>query len=134
MSQVFDPTYAAQHLVPASIDELSEVKPLAEHIDMSKLKLQTPSYLTAAKDIVIDRSAVETYTDSILRFWRATPSKHMSEWRKAANIVFAMTPNSASCERVFSLLNVMYGNAQDNTLADHIQASLMMRFNARRVG
>lgn len=37
------------------------------------------------------------------------------------------------CERVFSLLKVMYGENQDSVLADHMQTSLMLRFNKRSV-
>ncbi len=56
------------------------------------------------------------------------------EWSKAARIVFSMSPNSASCERVFSLLKVMFGENRDSSLADMLQASLMLRYNKRRVG
>ena len=45
-----------------------------------------------------------------------------------------MSPNSASCERVFSLLNLMYGDQQVSTLADSIRAGLMLRYNGRKVG
>ena len=40
-------------------------------------------------------------------------------------------PNSASCERVFSLLKQMFGNDQKGGLADYMQAVLMRRFNKR---
>ena len=35
------------------------------------------------------------------------------------------------CEHVFSLLKAMFGDARDATLADMIQASLMLRYNGR---
>ena len=45
--------------------------------------------------------------------------------------VFATTPNSASCERVFFfLLRVMYGEQQARVLSDHLQISLMSWYNA----
>ena len=41
------------------------------------------------------------------------------------NIVFALTPNSASCERVFALLERLFDEEQRSTLADAIQAALI---------
>ena len=55
-------------------------------------------------------------------------------WALAARMVFAISPNSASCERVFSLLKLMFGNEQMSTLADAICAALMLRYNDRMVG
>ena len=55
-------------------------------------------------------------------------------WRKAAKIVFTIPPTSAASERVFSLLESMFGKDQDAALSDLIQAALMLRYNKRRVG
>ena len=52
--------------------------------------------------------------------------------RRSVN--FALSPNSASCERVFSLLKQMFGDQQISTLADAIRAALMLRYNDRMVG
>ena len=52
----------------------------------------------------------------------------------AARIVFAISPNSASCERVFALLKNLFGEQQMSALADYVQASLMLNYNGRRVG
>ena len=43
-------------------------------------------------------------------------------------------PKSASCERVFALLRNLFGELQMNSLADYIQASLMLNYNKREVG
>ena len=50
-----------------------------------------------------------------------------------SRILFAISPNSASCERVFSLLKLMFGDQQISTLADAIRAALMLRYNDRTV-
>ena len=50
----------------------------------------------------------------------------ISAWSEAARIVFAMSPNSALCERVFALLKNMFGDEQMSSLADYIQAALML--------
>ena len=55
-------------------------------------------------------------------------------WATAARVVFAMSPNSASCERVFSLLENMFGEQQMQALADQLRAALMLAYNKRRVG
>ena len=47
---------------------------------------------------------------------------------------FAISPNSASCERVFALLKNLFGEQQMLALADYVQASLMLNYNGRRVG
>ena len=44
-------------------------------------------------------------------------------------------PNSASCERVFSLLENMFrGDQQMSSLADQVCAALMLAYNKRRLG
>ena len=75
--------------------------------------------------------AFARYTDAVLTWWR-THAGAIKDWAHAARIVFAMSPNSASCERVFSLLNLMYGDQQVSTLADSIRAGLMLRYNGRK--
>ena len=50
-----------------------------------------------------------------------------------AKIVFAIPPTSAASERVFSLLEAMFGKDQDASLSDLIQGALMLRYNQRKV-
>ena len=49
-------------------------------------------------------------------------------------MAFALSPNSGSCERVFSLVKNMFGEQQMLALADYHRASLMLKFNKRTVG
>ena len=82
-------------------------------------------------------SKVNAYFSRILRVrLRAAPRARAKfpAWADAARIVFAFTPNSAAAERVFSLLKAMFGDLQMETLADIIQAALMLRINKRKVG
>ena len=46
----------------------------------------------------------------------------------------ASSPNSASCERVFALLRNLFGELQMRSLADYVQAALMLNYNQRNVG
>ena len=48
--------------------------------------------------------------------------------------MFAISPNSASCERVFALLKRLFGEQQMRSLADLVQAALMLNYNGRKVG
>ena len=54
--------------------------------------------------------------------------------RACRRIVFAISPNSASCERVFALLRNLFGEQQMTALADYVQTSLMLNFHGRLVG
>lgn len=105
---------------------------LQEHVSCEKLKEQLSAYLPVANTVAFSSNDISLFSAQVLSFWRCASSS-FSEWRKAARILFAMSPNSASCERVFALLQSMYGEQQDAALADHLQASLMMRYNGRSI-
>ena len=69
--------------------------------------------------------------------WTRVTGKHgttIPAWAKAARIAFAFSPNSAACERVFSLLAVMFGETQASALADYLEAALMLAYNDRPLG
>ena len=130
--RAFDPNYAAAHVDAAHVDALSAVRPLLALGFISNLKAELPQYLAAAATApTFDKSDVAGYTEGILWWWRTNGSR-FTQWAQAARIVFAISPNS--CERVFSLLKLMWGDQQMSTLADAIRASLMLRYNDRVVG
>ena len=81
----------------------------------------------------MDHSDVHAFTEAVLEFWRKHGNK-MPTWREMAKRVFAIPPNSAAPERVFSLLEAMFGKDQIAALSDMIQAALMLRYNKRTVG
>ena len=64
--------------------------------------------------------------------WRV--SRVVLPFRSTREIIFAISPNSASCERVFALLKNLFGEQQMSSLADYVQAALMLNYNGRRVG
>ena len=132
--QAFDPSWASQHLDANVVDALAVVKPLRNMT--AALKRELPAYLVATAGIVIDHTESKddhTFTNQVLRWWATNGSKFPA-WAGAAQIIFAFTPNSAAAERVFSLLKVMFGDQQMDTLADIIQTALMLRVNKRTVG
>ena len=98
------------------------------------LKRELPAYTTsAAQAQAFDKSDITTYTESLLKWWRVNGSSFPA-WATAARIAFAFSPNSASCERVFSLLESMFGDDQMSSLSDQLYAALMLAYNKRRVG
>ena len=98
------------------------------------MKQQMPQYLAAAAAApTFDIADVAAYTEAVLDWWRANGNSFPA-WALSARIIFAFSPNSASCERVFSLLKTMFGEQQMSALADYIKAALMLRYNGRRIG
>lgn len=129
-SRCFNPTFAAQHLTPAMVDQLAVIRSLPHHINLSELKKELPNYLVAAKEAEsITTDDVESFSTAVLNFWELASDKELASWKRAARLVFCLTPNSASCERVFSLLALMFDDSRDHSYADVIQASLMLRYN-----
>lgn len=128
--------YATHWLTPTVVAELGNISPILSHVQMTDLQAQLPAYLAAAATApphsMVDAKA---YSDAILTFWRLhTSDTSMPAWRLAARIVFAMSPNSATCERVFSLLDNMFGEGQYKSLSDMLQASLLLRYNRSKRG
>ena len=67
------------------------------------------------------------------RWWRDN-APAVPAWAKAARIAFALTCTSAAAERVFSMVESMFGEEQVRSLADQLQAGVMLRYNKRIVG
>ena len=76
------------------------------------------------------RSVVAAFTSGVLLFW-ANHGSDFPTWALAMRIVGSLTPNSAAAERVFSLLKLMFGEVQMSSLADMIQAALMLRYKVQ---
>ena len=132
VSQLFDPSFVAANLTAAAVDELCAAIPSLMGKD--QLKSEVEAYKTAAAAApAMDHSDVHAFTEAVLEFWRKH-GKKMPMWRKMAKRVFAIPPNSAASERVFSLLEAMFGKDQVAALSDMIQGALMLRYNKRTVG
>ena len=130
--QVFDPSFAAQYLDVTWVDKLSAIPALVELIP--HLKYELPAYLTKCAGTAFDHTDVDAFTEGVLLFW-ANNGKEFPMWALAMRIVGAFTPSSAAAaERVFSLLKLMWGDTQMSALSDMIQASLMLKYNKRKVG
>ena len=82
---------------------------------------------------IIDDSDVRIFTDGVLSWWAANGHKFPT-WAKATRMVFALTPNSASAERVFAMLKHLFGDLQEGALGDYVEMALMLKYNKRKVG
>ena len=71
--------------------------------------------------------------EDVLKFWRLNHHKFPT-WAKAARIIFSLVASAAASERVFALVKTMFGEEQLSSLADLVQAALMLRKNERIVG
>ena len=129
--KVFDPSFASTGLNDAMARDLVKIKPLRK-MGADLLK-ELPDYLAATNGFTVDHKDTAEFTKSVLAWWASNGSKFPT-WAAAAQIVFSFTPNSAAAERVFSLLKIFFGDTRMLALAEMIQASLMLRYNERKVG
>lgn len=127
--QAFDPSFAA-NLTNEWIDNLFKISMFGGLEEKRKLKTDLPKYKALSAEWNVDHSSVDTFTENVLKFWKRA-RKDIPSWSQAARKAFACSPNSAASERVFSLLATLFGHEQMSTLADMIQASLMLRYNKR---
>lgn len=130
----FDPNYAAAHVTPAHVRGLTTIKPIGARDLVEGLLRELPTYLaTAAAAPPLNHDNIGEYTEALLLWWR-THHPTMPAWAEAARIAFAMSCTSAASERVFSLVEGMFGADQVGTLADQLQAAVMLRYNKRQIG
>ena len=128
LARHFNPAHAAQFLLHTGVDELINITPLHYHGLIDGMKHEVHAYLAACANLFIDMSDIHVLTADVLLFWRRNHHKFPT-WAKAARIIFAMTPNSAGAERVFSLMKAMFGDDRSLSLADLLEGSLMLKYN-----
>ena len=133
LARFFNPAWAAEHLNGCMVDSLIDLASIRHHALLEELRAEAHDYLTACVGVSIDESDIHIFTDNVLAWWRANGQKFPT-WAKAARMVFALTPNSASAERVFSMLKHMFGDTQGGALGDYVEAALMLKYNQRKVG
>ena len=103
-----------------AVDSLSAFPFLTDHT--AGLKAELPTYLAKAADV--DPSFCP------LEWWKIN-APELPCWSAAVRKVLLVQPSSAAPERVFSLLKVNFGDQQEHTLQDYIEASLMLQYNKR---
>lgn len=68
------------------VDDMANIKPLAEHVNIQDLHAQLPAYLAAAaRPPPRELGDVDAYSEAVLQFWRSSTSEaSMPAWRLAA--------------------------------------------------
>ena len=151
---MFDPSFVAENAAKidaAWVRKLEDIIPIAQHgisdgavsqhgdadcdddhelSFVSKLERDLPLYLAAARDFTCNHADVGEFTKAVLGWWK-NHGAEVGAWAIGAQIVFSFTPNSASAERIFSLMKDMFGLKQAGVLADILQASMMLRYHKR---
>ena len=137
--RIFDPARAHElQVTTADIDILFAVLPsLGANIDqvqLAAMKADLPLYLRLASGFpATDRSDMHAYTKAVLTFWRTHRRELVDAWSTAARIVFAISPNSAASERVFSIMKRMFGKTslRDSAYADMVAVTMKLAYNKR---
>ena len=118
--QIFNPHKLATLKPDVSHVNSLRVIPAFEDSELERLKAKLPTYIAKADGISSDLSALE---------WWKLNSMDLPSWSIGLKKVLAMQPSLAAAERVFSLLSRGFGDLQENSLTDYIEASIMLRFN-----
>ena len=126
--------FAATSLTQQFVEEMAAIKPLGAHDLIPGLLHELPQYMAVAATCTgFNHDDLEEFSTALLLWWKLNQSKFPT-WAHAARIAFAMLPNSAPSERVFSLVENMFGRDQISSLGDQLQGSAMLRYNKRPIG
>ena len=126
-----DPSIAASDSNGDFLHMVHCIPAIVVHRLIPMMMEEYPMYVAAARGFPdCSNMDIPEYTATVLHFW-ASHHNHFPTLARAARIVFALTPNSAACERVFSAMNNFFGSRQNTALIDQIETSLMLHYNNR---
>ena len=63
--------------------------------------------------------------------WWGKNEELLPNWSTAAKKAVLVQPSSAASERVFSILNNSFGDRQNSSLEDYVEASIILQYNQR---
>ena len=123
-SQMIAPTTIRNLNPDASSIDLFKSFPFVTAEKLMKLKAELPAYLAKVEDL--DESVDK------LEWWK-NQETNLPSWCAVVKKVLLVQPSSGAVERVFSLLNSSFGDQQEQSLQDYIEASVMLRYNHRPI-
>ena len=145
LAEAFDPSEAKHLKLVEYVDAMEGTFPLFSDCDLfpegflDKLRQDIPLYQYHANGIEASFYAkrleddnwtdLDEYTDKVLRWWRDIGTSALPAWSAAVRAVFAMSPSSATPERIFSIVASTLGKGHDNAKFDLIESGTMLRFN-----
>eukprot|EP00967_Tisochrysis_lutea_P138668 scaffold250651_cov32-Tisochrysis_lutea.AAC.1 len=102
--RAFNPAFAYGKVNELWVQRLAAL-PIFSHLPnvATKLEQERQDYLLACRGTSINHVDVKEFTHEVLLWWKSNHTKFPT-WATAARITMCLSPNSASCERVFSLL------------------------------
>ena len=113
---------------------MATITPIGARDLIPGLLRELPQYLTVATTCTgFNHDDVREFSAALLLWWKLNQTKFPT-WAIAARIAFAILPSSAPSERVFSLVEGMFGRDQLRALGNQLQGSVMLRYNKRSVG
>ena len=118
--RIFNPHKIAMLKPDVSHVNALQIVPFFKKDELEKLKAELPSYVAKADGVSDELDALE---------WWKLNAVALPCWSKAVKKVLTIQPSSAAAERVFSLLNSGFGDLQENSLKDYMEASVMLRYN-----
>ena len=120
-SRLFSPSKVFEIKPTASdIDNLKDIKFLNDSLIIAGLKEELPTYLVKVDDI---SSMID-----ILEWWKRNEAA-LLHWSAAAKKILLVQPSSAASERVFSLLDNLFGFKQNSSLEDYVETSILLQYN-----
>ena len=94
--------------------------------EVEGLKTELPSYLAEC-------NGCRNLTNEEKGQWWGDHSAALPCWAPAARKILLLQVSFAAAETAFSMLMSAFGQQQLNALTDYLQASVMLRFNHRKV-
>ena len=118
LAQLFDQPYVSERSNTTDlVARLTEIKSFGERSElMARLQRDLPTYIAAANGFSVDHSDVGDFTEGIPS-WLESHAYEVGAWSEAVRIAFAMAPNAAVAERVFSLMKILLRSNQDTALS-----------------
>jgi len=121
-ARLINPTVIRNLNPEASTVDLLRSFPFITADNITNLKAELPVYLAKSEDL-------DDSVDKLL--WWKNQETSLPTWCAVVKKILLVQPSSAAVERVFSLLNSAFGDQQDQSLQDYIEASVMLRYNNR---
>ena len=120
--RIFSPLKVYSMKPDNTMNDSLMIFPFFTHAIIDKLKTELPTCVAKAADVSSDMDPLE---------WWKLHSSELPSWSSAAKKALLVQPSSGSAERVFSLLKSSFGDQQDLSLKDYIEASLILQYNKR---
>ena len=124
-ARFFDPVEVQSlALTPEKVRSL-ECFPFFNGGELELLVAELPHYLAAVADVTLNNA------DDKLRWW--SRQNTLPHWKNAVKKLVLVQPSCAAAERAFSIMASCFTDEQQSTLEETVEASVMLRYNVRKL-